>query len=55
MTWILGNMNKIKFCYNTWMNESPLINKVGTNMKIFINEQATVKNIITTAKSAKSP
>lgn len=48
--WIIGNGQSKKFCYDYWMDDSPLINKIIPNNSHIIDEIDKVNNFITVSK-----
>lgn len=49
-TWILGKEQKVKFCYDHWVYNSPLTDHIKSNPHQCVVKEARVSNFITTSK-----
>lgn len=48
--WILGDGQSINFWYSNCIEDSPLVNKINSNMIHFIEENAKISDFITFTK-----
>lgn len=51
LAWVLGNGESIKFLYDNWMDESPVINKVLPDKYYLINHQGRVCDFLSMFKT----
>lgn len=50
--WILGNGKSINFCYDKWLDGSPLVHNINPNMAHIINNEAKVSDFIIFTKQS---
>lgn len=49
-SWILGNGQRINFWYDNWIEDSPLIHNISSDMEDLIEEKVKASDFITPTK-----